>query len=56
MMENHPEATSYRRSLEVRHLCPKCGGSGLCDVCLGVGTVDDQQLSRFLFLQSGLDR
>ena len=49
-MERHPDSDQGR--VDVRHMCPKCGGGGLCDVCLGLGTLSDDQLSRYLWIQS----
>lgn len=42
-LERHPLAD--QQPLEIRHMCPDCGGrGGLCPVCLGVGTVDTDRL------------
>lgn len=43
---------------EVRHMCPKCGypPAPFCDLCLGVGSVDNAQLSRYLWVESQRSR
>lgn len=37
--------------MEAEHMCPKCGypPKAFCDVCLGVGTVDEATLMRFMY-------
>lgn len=53
-MDKHPLAdTDANGVLYVRHLCPECGGKGLfCPACFGIGTLSDDELSRYLWRQS----
>jgi hypothetical protein len=54
-VEKHPNAEPGPVA-DVRHLCPHCGMHPImqpvCRVCQGAGTLTDEQLKRYLWVQN----